>query len=106
MLTLLVSAGVIWAGLQAGIDGPRKAFAQCLHDSAERALSQKIPADGFKAFIEGQCGVQIEALQNGMAAFDAKHGVKLAKAKADARAMIDDDVAMAGDNYAFKIGKQ
>lgn len=105
MLAFGVVAAIGLTALQAGIDGPRKAFVACLKEAATAAEGQQIAAADYAAFVIQRCAAQAGSLKSGLIAFDVKNGIKRTMASTDAQAQVDDYVAMAAEKYESRIGK-
>lgn len=106
MISLLVAGAVGLAALQAGIDTPRKNFSTCLSSAYSDALSKKIDAAAYGAFIAAACSAQADSLRNGLIAFDVKNGIKRSQAAADAQVQINDYLAMSSENYEARAPKK
>ena len=102
MISLLVAGAVGLTAMQAGIDGPRKTYVACLKSAFDTALSEKVAAPDYGAYITKACSAQAETLRAGLVGFDVKNGIKRAQASADAQAQIDDYRAMATEKYEAK----
>lgn len=105
MFAFGIAAAIGLTGLQAGIDGPRKAFVACLQEAALAAEGQNVAAAGYGAFVIQRCEAHANSLKSGLIAFDVKNGIKRTLAATDAQAQVDDYVAVAVEKYEFRMGK-
>lgn len=103
MISLLVASAVGLTALQAGLDLPRKNFSACLKSAHDAALSQKVAAPDYAAFILTTCAAQVDSLRSGLIGFDVKNGVRRTQAAADAQAQIDDYIASASEKYESRV---
>lgn len=102
MISFLVAGAIGLTALQAGIDGPRESYVTCLRTAFDTAMSQKVAAADYGAFLQTSCGPQADRLRSGLIGFDVKNGIKRSQAAADAQAQIDDYVAIAQEKYEFR----
>jgi hypothetical protein len=105
MISFLVTGVIGLTALQAGIDGPRKAFVACLHSASDAAQTQSIAPADYGAFVIKTCAAQADSLKSGLIGFDVKNGIRRTQASADAQAQVDDYVALSTEKYESKVGK-
>ncbi|MEO6580278.1 MAG: hypothetical protein ABIN83_03900 [Sphingomicrobium sp.] len=105
MISFLIGSAIGLTALQAGIDIPRKNFVACIHDAFDKAVTQKVAADDYGAFLLTSCGGQAGNLKAGLVGFDVKNGIRRAQASSDAQAQIDDYVALSSEKYESRMGK-
>jgi hypothetical protein len=105
MISFLLAGVIGLTAMQAGIDGPRKAFVACLHSAADAAQAQNIAVAEYGPFLLKTCGTQANNLRSGLIGFDVKNGIRRTQASADAQAQIDDYVALSSEKYESKVGK-
>jgi hypothetical protein len=103
MISFFVAGAIGLLALQAGIDGPRKAFVACLKEAAVAAESQKVAQAGYGAFILQRCDAQAGSLKSALIGFDVKNGIRRTQASADAQAQVDDYVATSTEKYETKM---
>ena len=104
MISVLLGSVIGLTAMQAGIDLPRKNFVACLHAAFDTALSQKVAVPDYGAFANKTCDSQANNLMSGLVGFDVKNGIRRTQASADAKAQIDDYVAMSSEKYESKVG--
>ena len=104
MISVLLGSVIGLTAMQAGIDLPRKNFVACLHEAFDTALSQKIAVPDYGAFANKTCEGQANNLMSGLVGFDVKNGIRRTQASADAKAQIDDYVAMSSEKYQSQVG--
>ena len=90
MIIVAMSAAIWMSAMQASISAPRAAFSNCIKQAGQKALSDKMAADAYPAFLRSTCSSQAEGLKGALVSFDVKNGVKRGQATSDADAQIED----------------
>ena len=99
MISFFIAGAIGLTALQAGIDGPRKAFAACLKEASATAQTQHVAAADFSAFLTQRCSAQADSFKSGLIGFDVKNGIRRTQAAADAQAQVDDYVVVLTEKY-------
>lgn len=102
MISFAIGVTAVLIMLQAGVDGPRRAFDECLKQASSSAASQNVSADSYKAHALQACATQADRLKAALVGFDVKNGIRKAQATADADAYVDDVVIGAAQTYRSK----
>ena len=105
MISFLMGSAIGLTALQAGIDLPRKNLSACLRTTIDAARSQNISASDYAVFALKACDSQANSLMSGLVGFDVKNGVRRTQASADAKAQIDDYLAVSSEKYEAIAGK-
>jgi len=103
MIALVSVTAMLLGGGQAGINGPRNAFNDCLTQTATRAISEKVAGDAYEAYLQAACGGKIAAFKNASIAFDVHNRIARKQATEDADAMIADMLQSAIGNYKRRV---
>ena len=103
MIIMLSASAIVLAGLQAGINAPRSAFTTCLKATSAKASTEKVPAEGYEAYLRTACGSQIDAFKDASVKFDVKNGVSRKDATATADEMIGEWVGDSVESYRFQL---
>lgn len=101
MIALVGASAMVLAALQASIAAPTTAFRGCLHDTANKATTDKVSADTIETYLRNACTVQMGTLKEVLVAFRIKNGMTKKAAADDAEMTIDDYVSTSADNYKF-----
>ena len=104
MISVLLGSVIGLTAMQAGIDMPRKNFVACLRQAFDTALTQRVAVPDYGAFANKTCEGQANSLMSGLVGFDVKNGIRRTQASADAKAQIDDYVAMSSEKYGSRVG--
>ena len=100
MIELVIASAVYFAGMQnASADKARTSLRTCIKAASEQAKTQKIPLDGFSAFVRQQCTAQESGLKTAVWAIDSKNKVSRKQSESDAAMQIEDYLATAKDHY-------
>lgn len=105
MIAFLIGSAIGLTALQAGIDMPRKNFSACLRDAFEAARTQHVAVPDYSVFALKTCDSQANSLMSGLVGFDVKNGIRRTQASADAKAQIDDYLAVSFEKYEATMGK-
>ena len=106
MITFVVASAIHLASWQnAAAVNARNELLKCLRETATKAESQKMPADGFVAFAHANCSSQEQGLKAAIWAFDAKNKVSRKQSEEDANLQIEDYVLTAEDKYRARAPK-
>ena len=104
MIALLGASAIFLTASQAVINGPRDAFKTCLKEASAKAASDKVPADGYGAYVRNACGPQVGAFKGAVVRFDMGNKMSRNASDQDANAMISDFVDSALENYKYRTG--
>ena len=104
MISVLLGSVIGLTAMQAGIDLPRKNFVACLRQAFDTALTQRVAVPDYGAFLNKTCEGQANNLMSGLVGFDVKNGIRRTQAAADAKAQVDDYVAMSSEKYESRVG--
>lgn len=104
MISVLLGSVIGLAAMQAGIDMPRKNFVACLRQAFDTALTQRVAVPEYGAFANKTCEGQANSLMSGLVGFDVKNGIRRTQASADAKAQVDDYIAMSSEKYGSRVG--
>lgn len=105
MIALIMGTAVYLAAMQAAVNVPRAAFADCLKQADQKALASKVGADAYADFVKGQCANETSKFKNALVGFDVKNGVKRARAASDADLQIDDYMQGSIDHYKAVLAR-
>jgi hypothetical protein len=100
MIALLGASAIFLTASQAVINGPRDAFKTCLKEASAKAASDKVPADGYGAYVRDACGAQVSAFKGAVVKFDM--GNKMSRNASDSDA--NDFVDSALETYKYRTG--
>ena len=100
MITSILASAAIVAGVAGE---PRQAYSACLKDAVANAKVAKVPADGFKAYVQQSCAADEDSFRKVLAAFNIKNGMGRKSATEDAQVQIDDYVFSAEDRYRASL---
>jgi hypothetical protein len=106
MIVLLSSTAILLAGLQAGINAPRAAFTDCLKEASKKATAEKVPVDGFGAYLKTNCSSQSDAFKAASVKFDVKNGISRKEAASAADDMIGGWLESSVENYSFRMAEE
>jgi hypothetical protein len=104
MIVLLVASSITLTALQASINAPRDAFKTCLKDASSKALSAKVTAEGYEAYVRTACTNELGGFKTATVKFDMGNKMSRKDASEDADSMISDFVASALDHYKYMAG--
>jgi hypothetical protein len=104
MIALLGASAIFLTASQAVINGPRDAFKTCLKEASAKAASDKVPADGYGAYVRDACGAQVSAFKGAVVKFDMGNKMSRNASDSDANAMISDFVDSALETYKYRTG--
>jgi hypothetical protein len=99
MITMIMGSAVYLAAMQAAVNVPRAAFADCLKKADAQALASKVGAEAYMDFVKGQCANESSKFKNALIGFDVKNGVKRQTAASDADLQIDDYLQGSIEHY-------
>ena len=105
MIALMMGTAVYLAAMQAAVNVPREAFADCLKEADQAALVSKVGADAYAEFVKGQCANQTSKFRDALISFDVKNGVKRATAASDADLQIDDYMQGSIERYKKVVAR-
>ena len=107
MFDLVIASAIHAAMVQtAAADNARTALRTCIKQAAAQAKTQKLPADGFTAFVRQQCASAEATLKSAIWAFDSKNKVSKRQSESDANMQIEDFVTMAAERYQMETTPQ
>ena len=64
MIFLIGASAIYLTALQASISAPRSAFQACLKATADKATAEKVPGDGYEAYVRTNCGNQLSGFKS------------------------------------------
>ena len=99
MIALVLSSAVYLAAMQAAVNVPRSAFADCLKKADAQALASKVGTEAYAEFVKGQCANEMAKFKSALVGFDVKNGVGRKRAAADADLQIEDYISSATSVY-------
>ena len=102
MISVMVASAVYLVALQASVNAPRNAFADCLKQATQKAQSEKVAADAFEAYAKGQCAGQVESFKKAVVSFDVKNGISRKEAAENADLQVEDYMIGSVDSYRMK----
>src|SRR5829696_8991595 len=96
MITAVIIAALIQS---AAINSQRDNYLACLKAGVETAKAQKMPADGFEAFLRQNCATIEGTFEAALIGFDVKNKVPRKQAASDAQLQVDDFVTSSVERY-------
>jgi hypothetical protein len=102
MIVLLAASSITLAALQASINAPRDAFADCLKQASAKAASEKVDGEAYEAYARDTCSETLSAFRSAVTSFDMKNKMSKKAATEDADLMIADFMGSAVERYKYE----
>ena len=102
MIVLLTASSITLAALQASINAPRDAFADCLKQASAKAAAEKVGGEAYETYARETCSETLNAFHSAVTKFDMKNKMSKKAATEDADMMIADFVGSAVERYKYE----